>query len=213
MHKDIIEFISRKKGVIFDCDGVIIDSKKANVEFYNLILRELNLPPMNKQQEDIVHSHTVFESIKHIVPEELFEKALEIGKKISYIEVLHLIELENGLIDLLETLKKLGKRCAINTNRTTTMPVILSKYNLDKYFDPVVTATMVKNPKPHPESVFLILREWNMEPSEVFFIGDSNVDEKTAQNVPVDFVSYKNENLNGIFNINNYKDIVDLLLT
>ncbi len=211
MKTGFVDFIEQKKGVIFDCDGVIIDSKKANVKFYNLILKELNLPPMNKEQEDVVHSFTVYDSIKYIVPEELFEKALEIGEKIPYIEVLHLIELEESLIDLLELLKKHGKKCAINTNRTTTMPFILSKYNLNNYFDPVVTASIVKNPKPHPESIFLILKEWDMEPDEVFFIGDSEVDEKTAQNVPVDFVSYKNPNLNGIFNIESYKEVVDWL--
>ena len=34
------------RGVIFDCDGVIIDSKEANTTFYNSVLHHFGLPSM-----------------------------------------------------------------------------------------------------------------------------------------------------------------------
>ncbi|WP_461834265.1 HAD family hydrolase [Desulfothermus sp.] len=211
MKFDYKNFFLHKKGIIFDCDGVIINSKDANIKFYNLILKELGLPEMDKSEEDYVHSHTVYESIKHIVPEQLFPKALEIGKKISYTAVIDLIKLEDGLIDFLMMLKNMEKKCAINTNRTNTMPIILENFHLKSFFDPVVTAQSVKNPKPHPESIFFILKKWNLAPCDVAFIGDSKVDEKTAKSVPVDFISYKNNKLDSIANINSYKEVVDSL--
>ncbi|GAB6162822.1 HAD family hydrolase [Desulfothermus naphthae] len=211
MKLDYKTFFLNKKGVIFDCDGVIINSKDANIKFYNLILKELGLPEMDKNQEDYVHSHTVYESIKYIVPEQLLPEALEIGKKISYIAVIDLIKLEEGLIDFLIILKKMKKKCAINTNRTNTMPIILENFHLKPFFDPVVTADTVKNPKPHPESIFYILKKWNLDPREVVFIGDSRVDEKTARSVPIEFISYKNDKLDSIANIYNYKEVVESL--
>jgi HAD superfamily hydrolase (TIGR01549 family) len=211
MSPNIRDFFNKKKGIIFDCDGVIINSRDANVKFYNLILKELGLPNMNKDQEDYVHSHTVYESIKYIVPEYMFKKALEIGKEISYTAVLDSIRLEDGIIDFLNILKEQGKKCAINTNRTNTMSLILSTYKLEPYFQPVVTAETIKNPKPHPESVFFILKKWSVNPTEVLFIGDSKVDELTAKNVPIDFVSYKNNKLNGVFYISNYRELAELL--
>ena len=211
MRLDYKNFFSSKKGIIFDCDGVIINSKDANIKFYNLILKELGLPEMDKSEEDYVHSHTVYESIKHIVPEQLFPKALEIGKKISYTAVIDLIKLEDGLIDLLIILKNMKKKCAINTNRTNTMPIILKNFHLHSFFDPVVTAETVKNPKPHPESIFYILKKWNLSPNDVVFIGDSKVDEKTAKSVPVDFISYKNDKLDSISNINSYNEVINFL--
>ncbi len=204
-------FSKTKKGIIFDCDGVIINSRDANVRFYNIILEKLELPPMDKSQEDYVHSHTVYESIKHIVPPILFEEAINIGKKISYLSVIDLIKLEDGLIDFISILKKKNKKLAINTNRTNTMPIILNNFQLKSFFDPVVTADSVKNPKPHPESIYYILKRWNLKPYEVLFIGDSKVDEKTAKSVPVDFISYKNHDLNSIANIENFNQIVNLL--
>ncbi|HEX9949261.1 MAG TPA: HAD hydrolase-like protein, partial [Thermodesulfobacteriota bacterium] len=34
------------KVIIFDCDGVLFDSKEANIAFYNQILSQFNLPPL-----------------------------------------------------------------------------------------------------------------------------------------------------------------------
>ncbi len=189
MNLDYNSVFKHKEGIIFDCDGVIINSKDANTKFYNMILEKLNMPRMSPSQEEYVHSHTVYESIKHIVPSSMFEKAIEIGREISYMEVIDLIKIEDGLLDFLDVLKNMNKRCAINTNRTNTMPIILNTFNLNDYFDPVVTAEVVKNPKPHPESIFYILKKWKTTPEKVIFIGDSRVDELTAKNVPVDFIS------------------------
>ncbi len=211
MKTNIANFFVKKKGIIFDCDGVIIDSRDANVKFYNLILQRLNLPPMPKEAEEYVHSHTVFESIRYIVPDKLYEKALEEGKKISYREVIPFIRLEDGIRDVLTLLKKKGKKCAINTNRTNTMPLILEVFSLQDFFSPVVTAEMVSRPKPHPESIFYILKTWNIPPGDVVFIGDSQVDQITARAAHIDFISYKNNQLEAVFNLTTYQELKNIL--
>ena len=38
-------------GIIFDCDGVMIDSRAANAIFYNKVLAALGLPPLTPEQE------------------------------------------------------------------------------------------------------------------------------------------------------------------
>lgn len=35
-------------GIIFDCDGVMIDSRAANAIFYNKVLAALGLPPLTQ---------------------------------------------------------------------------------------------------------------------------------------------------------------------
>ena len=206
-YPEIAKVLNKKRGIIFDCDGVIIDSRDANIRFYNLILERLGMAPMGKEAEEYVHSHTVFESIRYIVPDQIYQKAIEIGKAISYKEVIPYIKLQKGIKGVLEKFIKNGKKCAINTNRTSTMPLILSTFSLENFFDPVVTAEVVNNPKPHPESIFYILNRWNLSPEDVIFIGDSKVDEQTAHNASIDFISYKNENLSGIFNITSFEEL------
>jgi HAD superfamily hydrolase (TIGR01549 family) len=189
------ENIQGKKGIIFDCDGVLIESRKANQTFYNLILQALDLPGMSKQQEDYVHSHTVQESIRHIVPESRFEEALQAARGISYSRVLAHIELQPGLMELLQTLRDKGILSGINTNRTNTMDLILQRFALEDYFQPVVTSNMVSRPKPDPESLFRVLQDWGLDIKEVVFIGDSEVDSQAAQAAGIDFWAYKNPGL------------------
>ena len=49
------------KLVAFDCDGVLFDSRQANIAFYNDILARFEQPRMDLEAEDFVHSHTVWE--------------------------------------------------------------------------------------------------------------------------------------------------------
>ncbi len=88
------------------------------------------------------------------------------------------------------------------------MPYIMEDFNLHPYFNMVVTALDVKNPKPNPESVEKILKAFNMEKEEVLFVGDSDVDRGTAGASGVRFVAYKNREIaNGLL----IEDHLDLL--
>ena len=51
-------------GVVFDCDGVMIDSRDANRVFYNTVLAELNLPPMGPEEESYAFMATAGEALR-----------------------------------------------------------------------------------------------------------------------------------------------------
>jgi HAD superfamily hydrolase (TIGR01549 family) len=187
--------VFRLKGLIFDCDGVLIDSREANRRFYDSILRQMGLPGMSVQQVDYVHTRTVSESIEHIVPRHRLDEALEIASGMGYEEVLPYIRLEPGLIEFLQALADRGIRRAVNTNRTGTMELILERFQLASYFSPVMTAMRLSNAKPHPESVQRILSDWGLPLEQVAYLGDSEVDEQTAGAAGVAFWAYKNRDL------------------
>ncbi|MFW5730088.1 MAG: HAD family hydrolase [Desulfonatronovibrionaceae bacterium] len=185
------------KGVIFDCDGVLFDSRDVNIRFYNQIRHHFYLPDMTPEQEEFVHMHSVQDSLEHILPQG-FEKELpRLREKLDYTQLLDYMRMEEGLVDLLELLLENRFKIAINTNRTNTMGLLLSRFDLERFFNPVVTAADVQRPKPHPESLFKILDHWSLEPGDVVFIGDSVVDQSTAQGAEVPFWAYKNQELEG----------------
>ncbi|SDN33059.1 haloacid dehalogenase superfamily, subfamily IA, variant 1 with third motif having Dx(3-4)D or Dx(3-4)E [Desulfonauticus submarinus] len=183
------------KGIIFDCDGVLFDSRLANIKYYNWAREMHNLPPLTPEEEDYVHMHSVYESFYKILPRSLWDRIEEIRKAINYKELYKYLKMEDGLLELLLFLKNKGIWVAINTNRTNTMLPILYYYNLHIYFYPVVTASMISNSKPHPESVYFILNKWKISSEEVAYIGDSKLDEECARNSNVLFWSYKNRKL------------------
>jgi len=72
--------------VVFDCDGVMFDSRQSNINYYNHVRHHFNLPSLVEDEISYVHMHTADESIKYIFKEtELTDQALEYRNKMDYI--------------------------------------------------------------------------------------------------------------------------------
>jgi len=129
---------SRLKGIVLDCDGVILDSFQANTVFYNTLRRAVGMGPMNSEEATFVHSHSVYESLRRIIPPEHWEQIETIKKSIRYTDLMPYLQLEPGLERFLRTARSKGLRLAICTNRTDTMGAILDHYRLTSFFQPVL---------------------------------------------------------------------------
>ncbi len=188
-------FLARVKGIVFDCDGVLVDSRDANRMYYNLIRKGLGLLPITPEEEDYVHMHSVTECLARIIPAERMAEAEEVRRNLNYEDIFPYIFLEDGLVELLDVLSERGIRMAVHTNRTTTVERLLRHFEIDRYFSPVVSAGSLKRPKPDPEGVLTILAAWDLPRADVVYIGDSALDERSARASGIEFWSYKNPGL------------------
>lgn len=184
--------LRRFRGFIFDCDGVLIDSFVANVAYYNMYRTRFGLPPMSPEEEMFTHTQNVFDSIRRIIPEELYGAAMEYRKLLNYRDILPFLRREPGVRRLLSWLKNARFALGVNTNRTDTTGMVFEAVDLEGFFEPVMTAGVAPRPKPDPGGMYAILEAWGMGAGEVVFIGDSDVDEMTARNSGVAFWAYKN---------------------
>lgn len=183
------------RGVIFDCDGVMVDSYDANTYYYNLFKKAFGLPEMDDREKAYVHAHNVYESIAHILPKDKLDEAYEMRKGIDYRDMITRSKPEKGLYRLVHWLKANGFGVAVNTNRNNTMEMLLDHLGLTECFFPVMTTAKVSSPKPHPEGVYRILTAWDIKPWEAVYIGDSDLDQITARASGTRFLAYKNESL------------------
>ena len=73
------------KVVGFDCDGVMFDTKNANIAYYNRILEHFGKPEMTSEQFEFTHTHTVYESIEYLFQGNLdkINAVHEVRKQIS----------------------------------------------------------------------------------------------------------------------------------
>lgn len=202
--------------VIYDCDGVLFDSLDQNRRLYNHIALSMGRKPLTEEEVLFCHTHTLHESIRHIYNDDTtqVEKALAFWKSdINFMDFIGYLKMEPHLIETLKTLKDRKIKTAISTNRTNTMEFIIEKFNLNQYFDMVVTALPkdVKNPKPHPESVEKILKMLNVDGERVLYVGDSEVDQKTARSSGVAFIAYKNPGLEADGFIEDHLDLLAFL--
>ena len=199
--------------VIYDCDGVLFDSIEANKKLYNDLCALVGRSPLNEEEARYVHMHTVYETIQRIFGKEngLEKKALELIKGIDWRDYVIYLKMEPYLLQILNLLKSNGILRVINTNRTTSMKYIMEHFGLRPFFDMVVTALDVKNPKPHPESVEMILQKLNLNKEETIFVGDSEVDQQTAKSSGVKFIAYKNKDIVSDAYIDDHLALLNLL--
>ena len=197
--------------IIFDCDGVMFDSRQANVNFYNHILFHFGLPPLTNEDVEFVHMHTVVESLNHIFRGTTYvAKAQEYRLKLDYIPFIKDMVMEPDLKEVLDILKP-DYGLAVATNRSNTIGKVLELNGLSSYFDIVVSSLDVENPKPHPEPVFKILNFFRIEPQECLYVGDSEVDFTVCQASGVPLIAYRNKSLKADFYIDNLLDILKIL--
>jgi phosphoglycolate phosphatase len=199
--------------VIYDCDGVLFDSLEANTKLYNDLCVSVGRIPLREEEIQYVHSHTVYEAIHFIFGREddLEKKALEAIKQVDLRNYIVYLKMEPHLFEALEKLKENGILRVINTNRTTSMEHIMERFNLRPYFEMVVTALDVKNPKPHPESIEKIIAALQLKKEEAVFVGDSYVDKQTAESSGVTFIAYKNREIANDLFIEDHLDLLNLI--
>jgi phosphoglycolate phosphatase len=199
------------RAVIFDCDGVMFDSRQANIHFYNHLLSRFGLPLMTEDKIDYVHMHTADESIRHIFEGTPYtEEAQAYRWEMDYTPFIEDMVMEPGLKETLQLLKP-KFRLAVATNRSNTIGKVLETNGLDTFFDIVVSSLDVEKPKPHPEPLLKILRFFSIHAREALYIGDSAVDWETARAASVPFVAYKNRSLEADFHAQGMKDIPGIL--
>jgi phosphoglycolate phosphatase len=197
--------------VVFDCDGVLFDSKDANVRFYSHVLEQVGKPPVSGDQEEFIHMHPVKVSLQYLLGNgEQFQSAWAYCQTIDFTAFNAYLAQEPGLVELLEGLK-LSHRVAMATNRTVSTRQVLAHFGLDRYFDLVVSASDVEHPKPHPDCMNKILNAFEATPSQVLYVGDSSVDEELAVRTGVYFAAYKNPNLRAHLHIDHFRELHTVL--
>jgi len=199
------------KIVIFDCDGVMFESREANRRYYNQLLAHFGHPPMSPEELDYVHVHNVFASVAHIFRhyDHDLEAVNRYREELGYDDFLKYMTIEPDLVRFLDFLVP-ERKAAISSNRTTTMAQILDIFRLRPYFDQVMTPLNLENPKPHPEAINRILAHYGMLKQEAIYIGDSGVDEEHAAAAGVRFIAFRNPALNAEFHVGSFSEVMDL---
>jgi HAD superfamily hydrolase (TIGR01509 family) len=210
-----MEYITEAMGIsaiIFDCDGVMFDSRRANVDFYNHLLSRFGLPPMKEEDIDFVHMHTAEESVNHIFRDSPYRAQAQEYRltKLDHTPFIREMTMEPGLIELLEFLRPCYG-LAVATNRSNTIGKVLECHGLTGYFDIVVSSLDVKNPKPHPEPILKILDFFGIESHQCLYVGDSEVDWEVCQASGVTLVAYRNRGLKAPYYVEKLLDMLKIL--
>jgi len=153
-----------KKAVIFDLDGVLVDSAICHYKAWKLIADEFNIE-FDEKRGELTRGVSRLESLMvvlngHKVSDEQIEELMQ-KKNDLYIELVDKAGDElllPGVKEFLSKLQEKGFKLAVASSSKNT-PALLKQAGLDKgYFDAIADGNDIKNTKPDPE-VFLLAAE------------------------------------------------------
>jgi HAD superfamily hydrolase (TIGR01509 family) len=164
--------------IIYDLDGVLIDSNKAILESFKRTMMEINEP--FKPEE--IFSRIGF-SLPQIFKDTLPSKYHTMLEELRQIYIKHFQSLDLKYSKLLpevpETLLEMQDRGffqSVATNKTVTEAKrILEELGVLEFFDLLAGFMTVDNPKPEPDMIFYTLEKLQVEPFEAVLVDDTNV--------------------------------------
>lgn len=171
--------------VIFDFDGVIINSGSDIANAVRNALYRFKQPLMSKE-EIIKHiGHGSEELIRKCFPhfnDEQIKAAHEYYKQYYRDNAVNETRLYPQVENVLQRLKHLNKRVALVTNKSEEITLkILSFLNIDQYFDMVLGPESLIQKKPDPEGILKVLTSFKITSSQAIMVGDSWVDVKAGK--------------------------------
>ncbi|MGB4660207.1 MAG: pyrophosphatase PpaX [Mobilitalea sp.] len=172
--------------VLFDFDGTIMDTNTVILQSWQHTFRTVE--GKERPEEDIIGTfgEPLDVTMEKLLPQISVEEGVEIYRNYHYDNFTELIEVFPGILDLLEELKVRGYKIGIVTSRLRhTTEIGLKKYDMEQYFDAIVTCDDTDKHKPDPEPVYIALERLGSKPEESIMIGDSMFDILCAKNAGV----------------------------
>jgi HAD superfamily hydrolase (TIGR01509 family) len=164
------------KGIVFDLDGTLVDSLSVTFDAFNHGITSQG--GRKHTPEEIMRYFGTGEGeiFAKLIGQDKAPQAYSAAR--DYMDA-HMgrIPLHEGVGELLDELKSRSVPLSIFTGRSwPTTELILKHHGLLDRFIKVIAHDHVNSPKPSPEGLHLAVNSMKLNPSEVLFIGDSDVD-------------------------------------
>jgi beta-phosphoglucomutase len=164
------------KGLLFDLDGTLIHTQTANMNAYNLGLREYGLRFEAEQfiSTNGMDSRSFLAKFFPMLSKVDIEKIRKI-KANTYNEFFSDTHLNKDLLNLADNLfcaKSLG---IVTTGKKENVLEILEFHGLRSKFDVIVTGDDVVNPKPSPDPYLMAIEMIGLCPEQILAFEDSQI--------------------------------------
>lgn len=175
------------KAILFDMDGVLIEAKEWHYEALNRALDLFGMPISkfdHLETFDGLPTRRKLEmlTLERGLPRELHEFLNEMKQQYT-MEIVH-TQCKPCFVHefALSSLKFKGYKLAVCSNSVrNTVEVMMSKSELDKYLDLMVSNEDVSAGKPDPEMYVKAMRHFNLLPEECLIVEDNENGIKAAR--------------------------------
>ncbi len=180
------------KAVIFDLDGTLLNTLEDLHDAVNYALEKFGLPLITLEQTRMFVGNGVEKLVERAIGENnktLLPQVLACFKEYYSLHSKDKTRPYDGVTELVEKLISLNVKCAIVSNKFDGAVKSLAKeYFGEKFLAAVGESSLVRK-KPAPDSVISVMKELNVSREEAIYIGDSDIDIKTAENSGLECIS------------------------
>jgi len=198
------------KAIIFDMDGVLIDSEGFWKQAENEVFTALGVK-VTDEHSIITKSMTTTEVTKFWYDKYPWRnKDLKLVEEMVISRVIELIKTENcqikGVKPFIEKLKTKKYKIGLATNSPNKIiPVVLNKLDILNLFDSILSAEFEIKGKPDPAIYFKAAKKLGIRPENCIVIEDSYSGMLAAKNARMKVVAFTNGNRECDFEIADYK--------
>lgn len=206
--------MNRFKAVIFDMDGVIIDSEPIHSRVKMDTFAHFGLP---FDEADLIHymgrtSQAIFaETLAKYGRKDVTPAEMAAYKHDHYLEVLEsgAIEPVAGSVEFIRELHERHIPIALATSSNVrAMNAVLDNFGIRTYFDSILSGGELPESKPHPAIYLISAQRLGMKPAECAVIEDTTNGIRAAKAAGMFCVAYRNPH-SGSQDLSQADEIVD----
>jgi len=188
------------KAVLFDMDGVIVDTEPLHNKAYHKMFEAVNIKVSDKLYESFTGQATlpicrqlctIFKLSE--TPKTLVQLKRKFFKELFFNDPS--LTLIDGVLDLIKEYHSNGLTLVLASSASmTTINNVFTRFNLDPYFIAKLSGANLKASKPHPEIFIKAAKASGFSKQECFVIEDSTNGIKAAKNAGIYCVGFKSQN-------------------
>ncbi|OGY54763.1 MAG: hypothetical protein A2951_01720 [Candidatus Buchananbacteria bacterium RIFCSPLOWO2_01_FULL_56_15] len=192
--------LSMIKAVIFDIDGVLLDSFEANLKFFQDLMIKFGYPPPSRQEFPEIFHLTMLNAVKKLTgltDETEIKKIWDAGRHREIPYQKDLLKVPEGVE---EVIKKLSARYSLGIVTSRVRESIYEApqmAQLQKYFKVEISAYDTDKHKPDPEPLLLCAERLGVHPTECVYIGDVKNDVLSAKAARMRIIVYSKNQIAG----------------
>lgn len=184
--------------VIFDMDGVLIDSEPIHKSINQDFFREIGVPVSDTEYEEKfigspLEQMFVYLKQNNDISTSTAELTDECGKRIYKGFEEADITAAQGVGQLLNEIKNLGLNLAVGSSSSPELiSLVIKKIGLNDYFHHLVSGYEVKKGKPNPDLFLHIAGLFGTDPSECLVIEDSTLGVEASHRAGMKTIGVRN---------------------
>lgn len=188
------------KAVLFDVDGVLLDSFEANLKFFKDLMRFTGYqPPTADRFRSMTHMtfQNLVSELTGLTSQEKIEKIIELRKNGTVPYPDELLRAPTELVATLQTLSRRYPLGVVTSRFRQEFDEASVLHPVVSLFSTIVAYEDTKKHKPHPEPMLLAAQRLGVSPSECVYIGDAQTDFEAATNAGMQFLNFAQIPLDG----------------